>query len=384
MGIIYFSTMFEKNDLNGLIKTGGRVSFAANKFNRLLCEGFAANGVATTAYPLLPVTKGNSDRLWIGSREFVSDHLRVHYPPTLNISGLKQFFRLVDSFFRVLFAPKNTAVVYDVFAISSAVGATVAARIRRFQRLCIVTDLPEMIVHRRMSLAIHHWALRHADGYILLTEQMREKADPSGKKPAVVIEGVCALNPEPPVSPEEPCRKKIVMYTGSLNVLYGIRDLVDAFLSCHKEDEELHLYGDGDYVPELRKIVDRERCIRYFGSVPNDVVVQAQRKAALLVNPRTCEGEYTQYSFPSKIMEYMNSGTPVLMAVLPGIGKEYFRYCYTFDDKDPDGLRIGLRKALDADAAERSDLGKKAQVFVSTKKNKVCQAAKIIDTFSLG
>ena len=54
--------------------------------------------------------------------------------------------------------------------------------------------------------------------------------------------------------------------------------------------------------------------------------VAEELKATLLVNPRPTTEEFTIYSFPSKNMEYMASGTPLLTTKLPGMPEEYHQY----------------------------------------------------------
>jgi glycosyltransferase involved in cell wall biosynthesis len=88
--------------------------------------------------------------------------------------------------------------------------------------------------------------------------------------------------------------------------------LVHAFIDANVGNSELHLYGDGDFADELEEIARNNERIKYFGVKPNDYVVAEQLKVILLVNPRPTNEEYTRYSFPSKNMEYMVSGTPVL------------------------------------------------------------------------
>ena len=56
----------------------------------------------------------------------------------------------------------------------------------------------------------------------------------------------------------------------------------------------------------------KDNRIVFKGMVPNKIVVEDQLKATLLVNPRPSIGEFTRYSFPSKNMEYMVSGTPMV------------------------------------------------------------------------
>lgn len=44
--------------------------------------------------------------------------------------------------------------------------------------------------------------------------------------------------------------------------------------------------------------------------VPNSGVLKAQSESEILVNPRNDNNEFTKYSFPSKVIEYLGSGTP--------------------------------------------------------------------------
>lgn len=63
-----------------------------------------------------------------------------------------------------------------------------------------------------------------------------------------------------------------------------------------------------------------------------------QQQATLLVNPRKGHEEYTKYSFPSKTMEYMASGTPTIMYKLPGLPIEYEEYLVLLPDNSQETL----------------------------------------------
>lgn len=63
--------------------------------------------------------------------------------------------------------------------------------------------------------------------------------------------------------------------------------------------------------------------VRYFGVVANEIVVQEQLEATLLVNLRPTNEEYTKYSFPLKNMEYMVFSTPVPTTCLRDMHEEY-------------------------------------------------------------
>ena len=173
--------------------------------------------------------------------------------------------------------------------------------------------------------------------------------------------------------------KKIIIYAGSIKKLYGIQNLVEGFIKADIKDAELHIYGDGDYREELEKICNDIPSVKYKGIKPNSEIVYEEQRAALLVNPRPTAPEYTKYSFPSKNMEYMASGTPIMTTKLPGMPSEYYSYVYTIEDETADGVA----KALSAFFAEIKETrylnGKRARDFVFENKSNTVQANKIID-----
>jgi glycosyltransferase involved in cell wall biosynthesis len=269
--------------------------------------------------------------------------------------------------------------LYDVLTISLSYGALLGAKLTRRKAIGIITDLPQFmpVAKSKGMLRINQKLLDKADGYILLTQQMNEVVNKKGK-PYIVLEGhVDSKMVSKEHKPFEDIKKK-VLYAGSLSKIYGIKNLCEAFASCSKEDEELHIYGDGDYAPELKELIRERTNIFYHGNRPNYEVVESELESVLLVNPRPTEGEYTKFSFPSKTLEYMVSGTPVLSAHLEGIPCEYDEFLYYFDDKDPDGLKKSLREILDKPISELQSRGEKSRAFALNEKNNIKQAEKML------
>ena len=100
--------------------------------------------------------------------------------------------------------------------------------------------------------------------------------------------------------------------------------------------------------------------------------------ATLLVNPRPTNEEYVKYSFPSKTMEYMASGTPVLTTVLPGMPKEYYPYVNFIREESPQGIADALKTVLASSDDELFAQGCRAREFVLKERNNVVQAKKIL------
>ena len=127
------------------------------------------------------------------------------------------------------------------------------------------------------------------------------------------------------------------------------------------------------------KYTEKNERIIYKGVASNEDVVEAELKASLLVNPRPSREEFTRYSFPSKNIEYMVSGTPLLTTPLSGMPVEYYDYVYLFAEETIEGYKATLETILNLSSVELYDKGKKARNFILTKKNNVVQAGRIID-----
>ena len=119
--------------------------------------------------------------------------------------------------------------------------------------------------------------------------------------------------------------------------------------------------------------------MKYLGQLRRDEVLKLQKGATLLVNPRTPEGEYTKYSFPSKTMEYMASGVPVLMYRLPGIPEEYFKHCYVVEELGENALTKALERVLSKSTEELTEVGLSARSFILKHKNPIAQMGKVVD-----
>ena len=106
--------------------------------------------------------------------------------------------------------------------------------------------------------------------------------------------------------------------------------------------------------------------------------VEKEMQATLLVNPRPTKEEYVKYSFPSKTMEYMASGTPVLTTRLPGMPREYYPYVHFIDEETPEGIAQALKTVLSQSDEALFAQGMNAREFVLESRNNVVQAGKIL------
>lgn len=246
-----------------------------------------------------------------------------------------------------------------------------------------VPDLPEymdvtnksVIYSTLKKLHISHLKKRitSIDGYVLLTDYMKEWFDKEINY--TVVEGIYKETPTP--SEESIKKEKVILYAGGLCEDYGVLELVEAFLNTCENDWKLELIGDGPLLPTLKQMAEKNDCLLIRGLLPNSEVLKRQRQASILVNPRKAEQAFTKYSFPSKTIEYMASGTPMVGYKLPGIPEEYYKYIYEVAQSD-NGLEVCLKKVMMLSEEERNQLGFSAKSFIEKEKNATKQCARII------
>lgn len=125
------------------------------------------------------------------------------------------------------------------------------------------------------------------------------------------------------------------------------------------------------------KAVKDDSRISFLGQLPRNEVIKWQKKATVLVNPRQNNEEFTKYSFPSKTMEYLSSGIPVVAYKLDGIPDEYDQYIQYVADDSIESLKKKLVEVCEMTREERQELGNIGRNFVLMKKNSTIQVRKI-------
>lgn len=370
--------MYEELHINSNV----RVLPQDQKYHSLLIEGFKENNIDVTCVSSRPINRELTKKIFWKRKKENIDNVSYQYYSFVNYPFLRQIFVFVESFLHSLkWIRKNEdgILILEMLNIANALGVLLAAKVSATKTLGIITD-PLYDYNNKYLFGFRKWLMQLPDSYLLLTEQMSSLFD--NKKPYIVIEGQVDVRVKDIAigdKYEMQYGKKIIVYAGSIAKLYGIQNLVEGFLLANIENTELHIFGDGDYKEELITIAGEQHNVKYRGCKSNQEIVQFEQRAMLLVNPRPIGPEYTKYSFPSKNMEYMVSGTPVLTTKLPGMPKEYYPYVYLIEDESPEGIAKVLKEICNISQEEREKKGCLARQFVLEEKSNIVQAKKIID-----
>ena len=300
---------------------------------------------------------------------------------SLNISFLKQVWTIasmVREANKIIRQSKETVVVMIPYMVFRHV---FTLRLLKFFHPKVVFQasvIPDVFFPDGwLAKMVNRWTERMAskfDAFVLYTEKMAEHLHVKKGK-YEVIEGFRELLDRKPNKGEN----FIVVYAGSLNMNYGIGRLVDAMSLIEDEDVQLHLYGAGSGEQYIKDASQKDNRIVFHGKVPNAVATDAIFSATVLINPRNAnDGTFTEYSFPSKDIEYMATGLPTLLCQLPGMPKEYNGHFIDIGDGQPKEIADALIKVKKMSEAERRELGKESREFIAERMDYRKQTNRII------
>ncbi len=389
MNILYLSSVCSQERFDRLVSEGKITKMPqAQKYHHLLLEGLRhVMDDKITVISSYPVADASTRSFKTEYEK--EDGIDYHYPGFINLPVIRQLCLWINSF-RLLFRysnEKNSIIICDILNKSIFYSAKCIRAIKRKKIVGIVTDVPGLTSGARAKLLpwwkravkstavnLSKGSVKTCDAYLLLTKAMNDIVNPR-QKPYIVIEGHSDISMKDRENKiENKFKEKTIMYAGGTHKEFGIAMLVDAFLDLDAPDWVLHIYGDGNYQNELLRISSEHNSIVYHGMKPNSEIIEAQIRSWLMVNPRITNAEYVKYSFPSKTLECMVSGTPLLTTKLAGMPEEYYPYVYLFGDETKEGFKSVLKKVFAIPAEELHEKGIKAKDFALTQKNNVKQA----------
>lgn len=390
---IFLGGFFPESIYEDIIKNSkGNIQFAADAFQQAIIKGFMENEESITCInlPYIGSYPKRYKKLWSPNYLYQDGSgVAINTISFCNFTGIK-FFSIYIEAYRALKKAvvndnKNIILVYAVYLPFLKAAIDVKRKFENVKIVLIVPDLPQYmsetpnVIIRKIKELYNKVVKRetkHVDGYVLLSKYMAEdKILNVGDKPWVIVEGIYGGDDE---TVDYSKKDKTILYAGTLAKRYGILNLLNAFRQINNPDYSLIICGAGDSENIIRRVQTEDKRINFIGQLSHNDVKKLQRRASLLVNPRTSTGIFTKFSFPSKTMEYLASGTPAIMYRLPGIPEEYYQFFYSPKDETVSSLKECIESILKMDIKSIQDETKKARQFILEKKSPRNQVAKII------
>lgn len=318
--------------------------------------------------------------------------------PFLNIFFAKQLSRFI---FTIPIIAKwcatykhhsPTVVIYSMHSPFIAAAQLIKKKIHSVKIVLIIPDLPLYTDANLSKKSIKKFAksidskilqrlCQSMDGVIAFTKHQVADFGLS-HIPHTIVECIIDKTQLPKIPKKIETTKsseKVIFYAGGLSASYGLPLLMDAFQLIKDPEYRLAICGRGPMEKKIKSVANNDPRIIFHGFVPNQQVQQMERNATVLVTVRSTKSIFTRYSFPSKLSEYMMSGTPVLTTRMEGIPQEYDKYLIFLDDETPQGLAQLLKYTCDKPKSELYEFGQRACAYICKTKNHIVQGKKIVN-----
>lgn len=363
-----------------------KASVAPVNYETMLAKGLVENGAKVDALsvPAVAAFPHSIYKHIDGKQETIENNIQIHWVPFINIQGLKQLSikRNVEKLLKQ-WLQENENVKDKVVLMYSIYPPYTEPAVRLCKEYgchlsAVITDLPEYMYSWKNMKGIRGWYSKRlsekmlelqgrCDSYILFTKPMAAKMGIEDK-PYMVSEGFCDASIFDDIPDQEKYPRKTIVYGGNLSRLYGIQNLVKGFMQTDL-DAELHLYGAGGDAAFIEECAKKDSRIKFFGRVDRKTLLVALKKAHLLVVNKPTADDYSNYSFSSKILEYMASGTPLLTTKVGGMPEEYWNHCYFIIDETCEGVARAIKGIMEKTAEELHNKGIEARKFAIGHKN---------------
>ncbi len=312
----------------------------------------------------------------------------------LNIVGIKQLSivrHLYNEAKHIIKRKDGKVYIIIPYMVFHHVAVTRLLKLKFGEKVVICQTIPD-IFFPTSKLSAGYWLNYFAekmavknDLFILFTKQM---ADYLGLQKEHYIIMECIIDSTPLEQSKDENTEALsnlkVLYTGALSDHHGIRKLIDIMPYLERNDFSLGITGIGPLSSYIEENSKKDSRIVFYGAIEKKEVFKKQNEADILINPRSDKDspQLTKYMFPSKLVEYMLAGKPVVICKMSGIPEEYYKYVITAKDDSVETIAKTLNYILNMRVEDRKAIGEKAKEFILKNKTVSVQTQRIMDFFN--
>jgi glycosyltransferase involved in cell wall biosynthesis len=155
-----------------------------------------------------------------------------------------------------------------------------------------------------------------------------------------------------------------IVFAGQLSVLNGVTLLLDALKLIDSPNLKVSILGGGEFAEVVRTAAETDSRITYHGLCNHEEVLKVYEQADLLLNLRKTDFQTHRYVFPSKVVECLATGRPLLTTCTGHVEKEFGDLVYLLRDESPLALSTKIQELSALPKEDRSMVGVKAQAHV--------------------
>lgn len=150
--------------------------------------------------------------------------------------------------------------------------------------------------------------------------------------------------------------------SGGLDVLLQLPELIDA-------SNVRFVYGGKGYPAaneKLKALAARDSRVEYLGFVDEEDVPRLFGEASIFLNPRDPDDVVNDMVFPSKIMQYLNSGKTIVSTWTKGLDPAYRDLMIIAEDPSCESFTKAVKLAIAESPRERADRSQRILGFLQS------------------
>jgi glycosyltransferase involved in cell wall biosynthesis len=353
---------------------------AGQMFQASLVRGLIDAGLpVTTVLSVEPVAAFPRQRRLLGRRGLrqVPQRLRVRLVPFINVQPLKALSAGLSVAWHIIkwaWRHRRRRRIVHLFNMTMPPGAFVwlAARLAQCHLSVSALDVwkPGALVpdtwRWRLDFLLQRTLLPRFDGHMVVSRAIADDLIP-GRRVCLLEGGIDETQFQVARAERSDRDRFRMVLSGSLADFNGV-DLMLAAMDHLPPDIELVVAGTGPLAGRVTDRAARDPRVRYAGFLSFAEVLALYRNADLLLNIRLTQAIDTRYFFPSKLMELLASGTPVLSTCTGQVEADYGHALFLLRDETPEALADAIRAIRTLPPAHRAQVGREAHAFMLREK----------------
>jgi len=319
----------------------------------------------------------------------------LDFLPFINITPIKQvtigfsaLWSILRWGWRMRYTPHRVVYTFNI-TVPSAVFTLLGAWITRSKAVAMVYDInvPGETVPPTFFYKLDYWLHKKLlplfDGLVVITDSISNDFAP--KIPFIRVEG--GIKNELVQRFTNVTRKTrsgnakspfTLVVAGGLDEANGISVILEAFSLLEEDNYRLEIAGAGPLENMVRQAANRDERINFHGFISFDEVLKLYDSADVLVNMRLTKAINTRYFFPSKIMECLTSGVPVISTCPGHVSEEFSDFAFLLKEERPVDLANMVKYVASLAPDIRADKAAKAQEYMIRNKTWDVQGLRVV------
>jgi glycosyltransferase involved in cell wall biosynthesis len=173
-----------------------------------------------------------------------------------------------------------------------------------------------------------------------------------------------AIVPRGPTAPPVAAPRRTIFYAGARSRAGGVDRLIAAMALLRTPDVQLVMTGQGrGYDRDIARMTADSDRVTDLGMVTEAELERLALSADVLVNPRPVRSDDSCMNFPSKVLDYMSYGRPIVSTRAPGLGPAFDDVLVFSEGDEPRQLAEAIDRVLGWSPAERSRFAERCGSF---------------------